>query len=467
MTTTEKMLINATVTIATSNVTGHMTTTQMTSHAEIGTMPTIVFVAILSVIGFIGNIHVLVVFIFKVKHKSTYTVYVTSLAIIDLLVCTIHMPGEILDLYIPYDFWSSVTCRLFRFNNFALSVASVFVLLAVAIDRYKRVCRTLGKQWSVSFSKKLVIGSATMGVFFASPALVLFGIRTIDLSPNKTVETCFFSNEYKDSMAIVIWIGFVYMAFIVGCIIMVFSYGSIGYHIRKQAKERAFLTKSINSDRKIDTEIYNGAAISSKNKFKPRRSKSDIFNNISHISESKLELALHQLDSDKLNTFPRNQSSKSPYKAKIFKASSLSSLTKDKVTRSGNATRASSMNSIASGLDTPRSKEKSMSKEANKTTKTVSLITVIFIICYIPYLTFGIVFGLNPEFKSYLNEEELIVYRLAMRLSLVNNVCNPFIYGIFDKRFMQLCKDMYRQCFRCQCQQTYEESKTNSVQSYI
>jgi hypothetical protein len=55
------------------------------------------------------------------------------------------MPNEIVDLRYPYMFYSSIACKVLRTIEYISTVGSTVVLLAVAVDRYNRICN-LGKQ---------------------------------------------------------------------------------------------------------------------------------------------------------------------------------------------------------------------------------------------------------------------------------------------------------------------------------
>ncbi|KAK3101529.1 hypothetical protein FSP39_004233 [Pinctada imbricata] len=443
----------------------------MTSYDPVtkGTLPTIIFVSILSVIGFIGNTHVLVIFIFKVKAKSTYTTYVIFLAFIDLLVSVIHMPGEIIDLQYPYGFWTSISCRLFRLNNFFLSTLSVIVLLVVAIDRYKRVCRTLRKQWSVSFSRKLLIGTIPMSLILTFPSVILFGNRSVDIDNTTTVQTCFINDEYKDTYFVVIWIGFIYIMTIVAGFILIFTYVSIGLHIKRQTVERAQLTKRVHTITKAEGPKSNGTNVSesvnhtqsthvqesSQDSVKSGAKCSENNDNSMDIARSK-EMINVTVESDN-----KMQISNQSINAK-----------KENISKTSNSTRVKDEEMEAPKRENSETNQPSkflpttQTKEANKITKITFVITIVFVICHVPYLSFGIILGIHPEFKQDLNEFELALYRLAMRLTLLNNVCNPFVYGIYDNRFIRLCKEMYKWCFLCKTSPNENlSSKSNTSNS--
>ncbi|KAK3101360.1 hypothetical protein FSP39_003003 [Pinctada imbricata] len=400
-----------------------------------------VFLGILCVIGTIGNIHVLVVFVFKMKTKSTYVTYVTALAFIDFLVSFVHVPWEIMDLKYPDNFWGPVTCRIFRFNNFFLLSLSVLVLLVVAIDRYKRICRALKNQWSVSFSKKLVGFCIALSAVLNFPSLIIFGMRTVPVDRNSTVQTCFINDRYKDTYIVVAWIGAMCLITGINAFILIFTYVSIGCYITKKSLQRAYLTNRFQSFSHIkerftkSTKRLNDGNKTNKG---PRKccaekagcSKKEI--NVYTIEENPKQNNIKSTDENHEKGSDENEDNAEANKCNFTIAENLN--TSSKPTDS----------SAYAAQKVPTTQ----SKEATKVTKITCVITIVFIICHVPYFSFAIIFGIYPDFKLHLSETELTLYRLAMRLVFVNNVCNPFIYGVFDKRFIQISKEMYKQ-LRC------------------
>ncbi|XP_061171833.1 neuromedin-B receptor-like [Saccostrea echinata] len=83
----------------------------------------------------------------------------------------------------------------------------------------------------------------------------------------------------------------------------------------------------------------------------------------------------------------------------------------------------------------------------HRSTVIMFIITSIFIFVFLPYLVLGVFLCLKENFKDNMNEVELSVYRLSMRLMFVNNIVNCFVYGIFDPRFKKVCKEFYKTCF--------------------
>ena len=98
-----------------------------------------IFIFVLSVLGIVGNSLVLYVHVRKINKLSS-TVFIIALAATDLVTSAVSMPYtiimEALDYKIPWD----VTCKLYYFVMTSTIPFSVFIMVAIAIDRYLCIC---------------------------------------------------------------------------------------------------------------------------------------------------------------------------------------------------------------------------------------------------------------------------------------------------------------------------------------
>lgn len=75
------------------------------------------------------------------------------------------------------------------------------------------------------------------------------------------------------------------------------------------------------------------------------------------------------------------------------------------------------------------------SKQHFKITKIMLTVTSVFILSYMPALVITIISTVYVDFWDNLSKQQTILCEFLLRFYLVNNVCNPFIYGFWDKRF--------------------------------
>ncbi|XP_046567839.1 rhodopsin, GQ-coupled-like [Haliotis rubra] len=140
-------------------------------------IPAMVCIGVLMVSGFIGNTLVWYVFSTKLKHSTQNFLFVI-LAIFDLMSCCVAMPTEIADMRYYFTFDSVIACKILRFLVAFPTLASNIVLLIIAVDRYRKVCRPLHQQITRNISKKAVVLAAFVAILYSIPALFIYGRRS-------------------------------------------------------------------------------------------------------------------------------------------------------------------------------------------------------------------------------------------------------------------------------------------------
>lgn len=95
----------------------------------------VVFVSVLMLIGFLGNLHVLIVYTFYMKSLS-YRIFIIVLGCLDFITCILVMPFIIVELRNPLTFTMQFTCKTVRFFNYFICSASALTLIVIAADRY-------------------------------------------------------------------------------------------------------------------------------------------------------------------------------------------------------------------------------------------------------------------------------------------------------------------------------------------
>ncbi|KAL3887990.1 hypothetical protein ACJMK2_000375 [Sinanodonta woodiana] len=143
-------------------------------------VPAMVFVGVLMVIGLIGNIFVCYYYGWKTKTTPT-SCFILGLAIFGLLNCILSMPMEIVDMRYFYMFPDVTVCKVLRATNFMCIFASGFILIAIATERYRRICLPFRKQISVCQSKLICGISTIIACVLSCPSLVLYTVVTVDI----------------------------------------------------------------------------------------------------------------------------------------------------------------------------------------------------------------------------------------------------------------------------------------------
>jgi len=81
-----------------------------------------------------------------------------------------------------------------------------------------------------------------------------------------------------------------------------------------------------------------------------------------------------------------------------------------------------------------------------KSTKIAIIISIFFVLSYIPTLGEGLLEGIDEE--TFLSEYVSIsVLKILQKTFAINHVIIPFIYGFIDKKFRKDCKDIVLSVF--------------------
>lgn len=217
----------------------------------------IIFVSILMVIGLIGNIHVLLIYALKFK-VSNYKIYILMLAALDLTNCCLSMPLVIMYLSFPFMYPSNIFCKIFRFILYYVSVASTIILVVIAVDRFRKICKPLGFQFSVRHTKILCISVLLFTLCLTWPVPVLYGDSTVHTGIDGITGTrCFTVDKFKDTNYQAEFNALLTIVFIVITLILAILYYCIVRDVRLHNKIRWECQMSQSSHKNMSRKLLN------------------------------------------------------------------------------------------------------------------------------------------------------------------------------------------------------------------
>ena len=132
------------------------------------------FLSVIFAIGVYGNINVLIVY-WKNYQKSNVKIFILALAISDLGMCLLSVPVFIFDSRRPLTYIGDGICQLSRLNTVALSLSGLLLQTLIAVERYKKVCRPLTRQWKTHGVTIATISIFILSVVASIPTLVTIG----------------------------------------------------------------------------------------------------------------------------------------------------------------------------------------------------------------------------------------------------------------------------------------------------
>lgn len=514
-----------------------MPTLEEMNSAEVERLiPTIVFLLIICVVGIIGNC--LVIHVYRTRYKmSNSKCFILCLSAVDLLTCCLAIPLEISTVLHQYTFEHLWLCKMSRVFNTLGTTSSSFILLFIAVDRFRKVCKPFGWQIKTKVTKILCGLAILIGVFVSTPAIFIYGKHTFDIPEfNLTGTECSTADDMVNTRFPFFYAIVFGIMFVAGIIAMSVLYCFIGNKVRKHSRKMKVvqrnmsipMTSSIINDRdsKVDGEIdaavlakYEMANNKNENMYRTKkrntkRKKSETDDSWTEKKDLELSYTFSQQsngkeknreNSDNLENVDNNfverrsadksDSEDSGIKVKDEKETSNKNTNDDKNTsqkykdsteksfqgqeekevktevsptsseeilpkEKGVLRRISSISSRISNViimrvtsiasaransDAGTLKRTQFLKQARarKTAFLMFIITLGFILSFLPHLLLMLLRQIKSDFVDNLSDTNTAVYKFFLRSYFLNSAINPIIYSICDSRFKSACKQIF------------------------
>lgn len=437
-------------------------------------IPVILVFAVLSIFGIASNLHVW--FIYKCYFKSsTYRVFVLFMAMIDIVCCFVTIPFEIVDELFPFAYTELISCKIFSFLGTCISVASVFMLVVIAFERYGKVCNPDGylmSETSATFWSTIVLIASVMVTF---PAIYVYGRKTITrftevgFNVNGTINqtsVALYDCSYGDNIEETLYFRFYYvwiLMIIIGCMIaLIVLYGlilaTLGRNVMITRRYSVCNTRSgsITPGENNDDE----AELKNKNLQPGNLDPLSDYTNTNNCIKPAAEITTptHRNDCDTDGIFHTKVESN-----KQNGDDSLAlhiDIDKD-LTKNSNRFNEMS-NDLAKCFndyhDTANNHDAreilryatTMNERELPVTKITFALSVLYLACCLPHIVCVIAYLSNARYAVATSTPEYVFYLIGSRLYLVYNVLKAVIYGCMDRHFRTNFVKVYRSVFnRC------------------
>ena len=439
-------------------------------------MPSILYTAILMLVGTPGNGIVLYVYFFKWR-KSTSRMFILFLTGLDFLNCVTTLPMEI--YIMRYSFMLDIPwlCKTSRFGTYTMNSASAAILVGIAVDRFRRICRPHGSQFSARFSKYICIGCIIFALTLTWPVLLLFGTRYIKLG-SVTGTSCLLENKFDTSSY-----PYIYFVVMMGSTVIIFTTLSVLYyfvglqickHRKLRQKRRRQMKKvlveksssksnSANLLKGTDTDDLKLAAAANGLKNKQENvgiDKGDI-NNQSTLNEL-VPCTNDELTSTYVETSRHNDETEKDIK-QAGTDNCTSKQNNDKEDTNGDVLEPLTISESCQPTE-KRTENKSLFKRnallqsssvehnsgcmrlnirVGKSTLMLFLITLAYIISFLPYYTLAIIRQSEKRFVSQLSGAGYMTYHFFLRSYQLSSAINPIIYSFCNAQFRSFVLDLF------------------------
>lgn len=198
--------------------------------------PAVAFLALLMAVGVVGNLAICYIFGFKLG-SNTQNFLLLSIGVFDLLSCTLGIPAEILDIRHYFLFESVELCKIIRFCTTFPTLSSIQVLLVIAADRYRKVCRPLYGQIELKHARLALAAIVLIAFVFSVPPLNIYGHRTFPTNvPGVIGRECSIKDEYSGGTYPIVYQVTLAGCFVVSTIALFIIYLHIWLETRRHRK---------------------------------------------------------------------------------------------------------------------------------------------------------------------------------------------------------------------------------------
>ncbi|KAK3599657.1 hypothetical protein CHS0354_029120 [Potamilus streckersoni] len=425
-------------------------------------VPVTVFYVIVMVLGLLGNTLVIIV------HKLRPTrIFIVCLAALDITACSVGIPYHVLDLMNPYTYIYPIACKILTFLITLPTIASMFMLVIVAVDRYLKLCKPLRNEEIKLESIRTCVIAILCSLVVTWPYILMYGQSSIRAGErNITGSQCFFDDSYSGTPFPTVYTGFTLLIFVIVTLVLIVLYIVIWRAVIKQEKYYNRLVKSADANnRRFDTEsifsfsscirspeIQKAAVESNNGKACVTQQKSDvgleaIGDDISYsyqkVNKNPPE-KVHREDveehaeshlCEKNGSMSREDTHRlSAIKVNVHKKASTLRFQLGTTMRSQSQSSDANYNSVRHQNHQPRT----------KLTKIMFTITFVFIIAYLPTFCISLLNATIDTFWNDMSNFEIILYDTLLRFYLLNNMAKPFIYVVWDSRFRMKCIRLFK-----------------------
>lgn len=339
-----------------------------------------------NITGIIGNAALLHIFRRKYDRDSNYRLFVLLLASFDMGMSIAHVIKEQFRLRSIYDAGDSIFCPITNYVGHSIGIGTIFMVLFIAIERYKKICTPFKPQFTKKQSSVICAAVILVGAVLNIPIPYMFGPRKLIIE-DVNASRCCIVNEFDKTFLPLIHFGILNVIVLAVVVVITFI----------QFKIRAVLVRksAMKQKRKNLHQIIN-------------TSHTIIDKNI----QDKQDKAMENEHAFRLNTI---------------------------------ASPCSGNNFNQERSDSSRPKMHDEERKAAKIAVTFSIITALLMICFQTLFAYQVVLA---TLRFFYSEDQISWNRDLFNVYFndivtLNGAINPFVYYFTDTKFKQEVKGLF------------------------
>ena len=385
--------------------------TELNRRKVLDLSPIIVTVSCLMVFGLVGNTSVLLFFRRKAR-KDTPSFFIMTLAVVDWIVC-LYISLTIAELTTIYSFKNDIACKIYVISKIFASLFSAFILLTIAAYRYRKICSPFKSQLTLRGAKIAVGCDLLLALVLSVPQFFLFGSVKGELPNDFNITVIGYDCGMRvfDDKLIVFnsFMSYTYaIIFAIAFISLILMYSLQGKAISKFKRDH----QTLKNDGREPT-LSRGP---------------------SHESQLDSVARLNSVRMDKIRI--ANSTETVPLTNNCIEDKTQPGCD-DVVIRN---------KSVKNG---PKNHARtSVIISQAKITVMFLIITVCFMLSFLPYLSYSLWRSFNIEGTDAFTRDTINV-QLCLNSYLINSITNPLVYGWFHVEFRHFIKrGVCKLCFR-------------------
>ena len=381
-------------------------------------IPSFILVVVTMIIGIGGNTITLLVY-FKKMRRTASRIFIIALALCDLINCILTMPVEIAIICSFWTFDHPVICSTGRTVTYILNGASALLLVGIAVDRFRKICRPLKPVFTPRKTRFVCLLCVAVGFAVYIPGFVIYGTQTVSISLEGNVsvtgKTCLISDTYVNTKFPLFCMAFWFCLTLAVMVAIITLYISVGraVYTRMKLEERRHQSVSSAVKPKQNTlvDMYEDTSCSF----------DDILDNKKESDNEKAAVShsvLKKIESPSRNRL--SQALKNHFS--WVKSGTVFSLQR---------------------------KRESTRIRAGRTTVMLFTVTVAYIASFIPFLVIVALRSLRPGLYVSLSMASKSVWNFFLRSYVLNCSVNPIVYGFCNKEYRKRMMQLFREGFDC------------------
>ncbi|XP_061196295.1 neuromedin-U receptor 2-like [Saccostrea echinata] len=382
-------------------------------HMALVFIPATAFLALCFVVGTVANPTVVIVVLFRMKSSRDDRYFIPFLSFVDLLGLTLNCLGAWLQ-YFPYVHDNDslfIPCKLYWFGTSGIASFSAFILIAIAIQRYLKICRPHGKQMDLKIRRLYLAVALFISAIIAFPFTLFYDMAPIESRMyNVTGYICSRGqSKWLNNEPVIYSVTIASLVFI-NILLLMIIYCSIGKTIYRQ------------------TRLKNRRKLSAKRRMGRINLESSF--DVESLNERE-NVTLKNGQADDISEYSDWTLDRRGNNKKRFVGSEMSTLPEYPT---GNSFDLDKMRDI-------RGKTKSLQhyrhlrKRIDRFTWMFLIMTMVAMVSYVPRATLLMFESLDSQFWISFPDFWRSVVEVAYRLHALHHACNALIYGYFDTRF--------------------------------